>query len=178
MITRLTSERGTSLIETAIATGILLVVMAGLLSMAALATTYTENHGHLEARTTEYAQDKMEQLLALAYSDRVSDTVVFPAASGGGTGMKIGGGLNTAAPVIGYVDWLAQDGSLLGGGTTPPATWFYERIWQLTCAVAPCSDVSPISGVKEITITSTVRSSVGHALIPRSTVVALKASQF
>ena len=184
MIIRLNSERGTSLIETAIATGILLVVMAGLLSMAALATTYTENHGHLEARTTEYAQDKMEQLLALAYSDEASDSVVFPAAISGGTGLKIGGGtliagaVNTAAPVTGYVDWLAQDGSLLGGGTTPPATWFYERVWQVTCAVAPCSDVSPVTGVKQITITSTVRSSVGYALIPKSTVTTLKASQF
>ena len=43
--------------------------MAGLLSMAALATTYTENHGHLEARTTEYAQDKLEQLLTLPFTD-------------------------------------------------------------------------------------------------------------
>src|SRR5436309_1366194 len=89
MIIRLNSERGTSLIETAIATGILLVVMAGLLSMAALATTYTGNHGHLEARTTEYAPDKMEQLLALAYSDAVSDTVVFPASLSGRTGLHM-----------------------------------------------------------------------------------------
>src|SRR5215467_2472138 len=54
-----TSERGTTLVETAIALAILLVVMAGLLSMAAFATSLTENQGHLAARTTEYAQDKM-----------------------------------------------------------------------------------------------------------------------
>ena len=35
----------------------------------------------------------------------------------------------------GYVDWLAYDGSLLGGGTTAPATWFYERVWQITSAL-------------------------------------------
>lgn len=178
MIAPLESERGTTLVETAFACGILLVVMAGLLSMAALATTYTENHGHLEARTTEYAQDKMEQLLALAYSDEVSNTVVFPAAVSGGTGLKIGGGTDTSAPVAGYVDWLTQDGSLLGGGTAQPANWFYERVWQVTCAVAPCSDVNPVTGVKQLTVTATVRSSVGRALIPKSTVVALKASQF
>ena len=67
----LKSERGTTLIETVIATSLLLVVTIGLLSMAAIATVYTENHGHLEARTTEYAQDKMEQLLALVYTDQV-----------------------------------------------------------------------------------------------------------
>jgi hypothetical protein len=169
MIRQLQSERGTTLIETAIASGILLVVMAGLLSMAALATTYTENHGHLEARTTEYAQDKMEQLLALSYTDAVSDTTVFPAALTGGTGLAVGGGINTAAPVAGYTDWLAQDGSLLGGGATAPATWFYERVWQIT---------NPSTGIKVITVTATVRSSVGRALIPKSTVVVLKASRF
>lgn len=179
MIKRLQSERGTTVIETAIASGILLVVMAGLLSMAALATTYTENHGHLEARTTEYAQDKMEQLLALAFPDSVSNTVTFPASPTGGTGLSVGGSTDTANPINGYVDWLEQDGSLLGGGATAPANWFYERAWAIcylqtsgTCATTPAT------GVKRITVTSTVRSSVGRALIPRSTVVVLKASQF
>jgi hypothetical protein len=164
-----TCEQGMTLIETVIACAILLVVMLGLLSMAALATSYTENHGHLAARTTEYAQDKMEQLLALAYTDVVSNTVVFPAASSGGTGLAVGGSLNTSAPVDGYVDWLEEDGDLLGGGTTPPSTWFYERVWQVT---------TPSAGLKQVTVATTVRSSFGRAMIPKSTVVALKASQF
>jgi hypothetical protein len=163
------SERGTTLIETVVASAILLVLMTGLLSMAALATVYTENHGHLEARTTEYAQDKMEQLQALSYTNTVSNTVVFPAAATGGTGLAVGGGINTASPVNGYVDWLAYDGTLLGGGTTPPTGWFYKRVWQTT---------SPATGLKQITVVATVRSSVGRALIPKSTVVTLKASQF
>jgi len=182
LIARLSSERGTTLIETAIASGILLVVMAGLLSMAALATTYTENHGHLEARTTEYAQDKMEQLLALAFADGVSDTVVFPAGSSGGSGLATGGATNTAAPVNLYVDWLGADGGLLGGGTAQPATWFYERVWEVCYlqadGVTCLTPLANATGIKRITITSTVRTSVGHTLIPKSTVVALKASQF
>jgi hypothetical protein len=169
LIERLKSERGTTLIETAIACGMLVVVTVGLLGMAALATAMTENHGHLEARTTEYAQDKMEQLLAIAYTDAVTNTVVFPAAPSGGTGLSVGGSTDTEAPVAGYVDWLAQDGSLLGGGATPPDTWFYERVWEVT---------NPSSGIKQITVTSTVRNSVARSLIPRSTVVALKSSQF
>lgn len=165
----LRSERGTTLIETIIATSLLLVVMVGLLSMAALATVYTENHGHLEARTTEYAQDKMEQLLALVYTDQVSNTVVFPAGPTGGTGLTVGGSVDTASPVNGYVDWLKQDGDLLFGGTTPPTEWFYQRVWQI-------SQLTP--GVKQITVTATVKTSVGDALVPRSTVVALKSSRF
>ena len=180
LIARLGSEDGLTLIETAIATAILLVGMAGLLSMGALATTYTENHGHLEARTTEYAQDKMEQLLALAFSDSASDTVAFPATGSGGSGLSAGGGTNTASPVNLYVDWLANDGSLLGGGTTAPATWFYERTWAvcyLQTDNVSCL-ASPATGVKRITVTTTVRSSFGRALIPKATVVALRTSQF
>jgi hypothetical protein len=164
----LQSERGTTLIETTIATAILLIMMVGLLSMAALATTYTENHGHLAARTTEYAQDKMEQLLALAYTDAVTDTTVFPAAAGG-SGLAVGGSTNTAAPVAQYVDWLAADGTQLGGGTAAPAGWFYERAWQVT-------QLTP--NVKQIAVTAIVKASVANAIIPTSTVVALRASNF
>ena len=163
------SERGMSIIETVIASAILLVVMIGLMSMAALATMYTENHGHLEARTTEYAQDKMEHLLALAYTDSTSDTTYFPANGTGGTGLAEGGGINTAAPVNGYVDWLKSNGDMLHGGATPPSDWFYERVWQITI---------PSTGIKQITVVTTVRAAIGGAMIPKSTVVVLKASQF
>jgi hypothetical protein len=172
---RLLDEAGTTLIETTIACGILLVTLAGLMSMGALATTHTENQGHLAPRTTEYAQDKMEQLLALAYGDSSSNTVIFPTAISGGTGLALGGAvnadgsLNLAAPADKYVDWIAADGSLLGGGTTRPAGWFYERVW----AVTPSS-----TGMKQLAVTVTVRSSVGGFMLAKSTVVALKASQF
>jgi Tfp pilus assembly protein PilV len=81
------SERGTTLMEVLIATGLLVTLMAGLMAMSGVAIATTENQGHLAARTTEYAQDKMEQLLALQYGDQVSDTRVFPAVDSGGTGL-------------------------------------------------------------------------------------------
>ena len=168
-LTRLKSERGSTLVETVIAAALLLVVMVGLLSMAALATVYTENHGHLEARTTAYAPDTMEQLLALVYTDQVANTVVFPATPTGGTGLTIGGSINLAAPVNGYVDWLKQNGDLLGGGTTPPAEWFYQRVWRVEAQTAT---------VKRVTVTTTVKSALGTAAAPKATVVALKSSRF
>ena len=169
MTTTLNSERGTTLIETMIALTVLLVMMGGLITISALSSTTTENNGHLAARTTEDAQDKMEQLLVLAYTNTTTDTTVFPATPAGGTGLAIGGSLNTAAPVNGYVDWLAADGSLLGGGAAPPAGWFYERVWQV-------SAYSP--NVKQISVTVTTKWAFNRARVPSSTVVALKASQF
>ena len=166
-LARLREARGISLIETSIACVMMVTVLAGLASLAAVATMHTENEGHLSARTTEYAQDKMEQLLALAYTDSVSNTIVFPAANSGGTGLTVGG--STTNPVNGYVDWLGTDGSLLGGGTAAPTKWFYKRLWQIS---------SPTTGLKQMTVTVTVRSSVGGALLPKSTVVAVKAWQF
>jgi hypothetical protein len=166
-LARLREARGISLIETSIACVMMVTVLAGLASLAAVATMHTENEGHLSARTTEYAQDKMEQLLALAYTDSVSNTIVFPAASSGGTGLTVGG--STTNPVNGYVDWLGTDGSLLGGGTAAPTKWFYKRLWQIS---------SPTTGLKEMTVMVTVRSSFGGAMLPKSTVVAVKAWQF
>src|SRR5262252_5485449 len=122
MRTPVSSERGTTLVETMIALAVLLIAMSGLMTLSGLASRTTENNGHLAARTTEDAQDKMEQLLALRYGDSTSDTTdptVFPANPAGGTGLTIGGGLNTAAPVAGYVDWLSADGTMLGGGVKP-----------------------------------------------------------
>ena len=190
MRTHLSSERGTTLIETMIAVGMLLVVMAGLLSMVSLATNYTENHGHLEARTTEYAQDKMEQLLALAYGDIASNTVLDSinqvTQPSGGTGLgpasitagQTAGSVDlSAAPTNQYVDWLANDGTPLGGGSTAPATWFYKRVWEIKC-ISPVNCTNAPAGLKQITVTATVRTSVGRALIPKSTVVALKAAEF
>jgi Tfp pilus assembly protein PilV len=166
-VTRLRGQHGVSLIETAIACAMMVTVLAGLASIAAVATMHTENEGHLSARTAEYAQDKLEQLLVLAYTDTLSNTVQFPAAATGGTGLSVGGSITS--PVNGYVDWLGNDGSLLGGGTTAPSAWFYKRMWQITM---------PTTGVKQLTVVVSVRSSVGGTMLPKSTVVAVKAYQF
>src|SRR5437870_6861574 len=115
----LQQQAGSTLIETVVASALLLVVLIGLLGAVPMAVAITENQGHLAARTTEYAQDKMEQLLALAYGDTTSDTRVFPATNAGGTGLAVGGSSDPNAPVTGYVDYLDQNGNLLASvGTT------------------------------------------------------------
>lgn len=164
------SDAGSYLIETMIATSLLLVVIGGLGSMALTGMMTTENQGHLAARTTEYAQDKMEQLLVLAFGNSVSDTRVFPAVDSGGSGLAIGGSSNPATPQSKYVDYLNKAGTLIPEvGGAEPADWYYKRVWQISPAA---------TNLKQITVTVTVKSSLGLARPVSSTVTALKAFPF
>ena len=171
-MTRLQSERGTSLMEVLIASAILVTLMAGLMSMMGLAIKTTENQGHLAARTTEYAQDKMEQLLALAFTDGVSDTRTFPASSSGGTGLAIGGSIDVSSPVALYVDYLDENGNLLtSSGTTPPSGWFYKRVWKIEY-------VTGSTTLKKITVATTTSRGFGGAMTPTAYLTVLKSSPF
>jgi hypothetical protein len=159
-------ERGTTLIETMIAVSMLVVVMAGLMGMVTAATNLTENQGHLGARATEYAVDKMEQLLDLTYGDTQSDTTLFPSVNVGGTGLTPGGSVNTGAPQVGYTDYLDINGNVLCPcNAVPPPTWYYMRVWQVT---------TPQPNLKQIMVTATIKTSVGNAIKASATVAAFK----
>jgi Tfp pilus assembly protein PilV len=172
-------EGGMSLIELMIALAILMVVSIGILSMAMISMTTTENQGHLAARTAEYAQDKMEQLMGLAFTDCspgitcTDTTTIDPATNSyslgtGGTGLLAGGSVTT--PTNNYVDYLDGDGNPLGGGSTAPSNWSYQRTWLVT-------DVT--STLKQITVKVTSRAGVGGpSVAPNSTVTSLKSYPF
>ena len=166
-------EAGFTLIETMIALGLLLVVATGVLPLGLMAMNATENQGHLLARTVEYAQDKLDQLMALSYGDQTSDTRVFPAQNAGGSGLAIGGSANPDAPVERYVDYLDPSGTLVPSvGTTAPDGWYYKRVWSVT-------QFAPL--LKQITVTVTVRSAAAAGTggaVPRATVTVLKTSPF
>ncbi len=167
---RSASDEGSVFVETMVAMGLLLVVMAGVVSMEGIATNFTENYGHLASRTAEYAQDKMEQLLVLAYADTTSDTRVFPSTNSGGTGLAVGGSSDTNSPAAGYVDYLDVNGNLLASsGTTAPAGWYFKRVWQVT---------NPSTNLKQVTVTVTVSLAFGRMKPPSSTMVALKSFPF
>jgi hypothetical protein len=183
------SQAGLSLLETIIALALLLVVAVGVMGLGAVAMSTTENQGHLMARTAEYAQDKMEQLLALKYCDADSDTTTLPTTPGVGKGLAgcptplvspatgtsgVGGSSDPNAPVAGYVDYLDASGNLLvtGVGGAAPANWRYIRVWQVSLANAS-------NTVKQIAVTVKVSSAVGNnGAPPQSTLVALKAYPF
>jgi type II secretory pathway pseudopilin PulG len=170
---RRTADDGFSLLETVIALSLLMIVALGLLPLGVIATTTTENQGHLMARTTEYAQDKMEQLLSLSFGDVTSDTRVFPATDTGGAGLAIGGSSDPFAPFEKYVDYLDIDGSLLPSvGTTAPEGWYYKRVWQV-------GYVGTSTTLKKLTVTATVKTAVGSTgRIPTATVASIKSYPF
>jgi prepilin-type N-terminal cleavage/methylation domain-containing protein len=176
--------QGFSLIELMMALGLLLIVAAGILPLGMIAVTTTENQGHLMARTTEYAQDKLEQLLVLSYGDVTSDTRVFPAAEVGGSGLDIGGSSNPAAPVALYVDYLDINGNLLASAGGAPAGWYYQRAWEVSIPAGfvgnpSCSLPTPPGCLKQITVTATVSAAAaGGAAVPRTTLTALKTFPF
>jgi len=181
----LNSQSGLSLIEALIALAVLLVVAVGVLALGSVALTTTEVQGHLMARTAEYAQDKMEQLLALKFCDATSDTTVLPTNPAGGQGLAgcsaplningtgAGGSSDPNAAAAGYVDYLDNGGNLLpiGAGGAAPAGWKYIRVWQISSANAT-------NTVKQITVSVKVGSAPGSGLLPQSTLTALKTYPF
>lgn len=168
---RLSLEAGASLLEVVIAISILLVLSLGLLPIGVIAISTTENEGHLVARATEYSQDKMEQLLALAYGDSTTDTRVFPTVATGGTGLVVGGSSDPSTPVSGYVDYLDGSGNLVtSGSSAAPTTWYYKRVWRIE---------NPFSNMKQITVTTIVARGIGRSgRTPQATITVLKTNPF
>lgn len=165
---RLAGDRGISMVETIFALSLLMVVALGVLPLGVIATTTTENQGHLMARTSEYAQDKMEQLLALAFKDVVSDTRAVVTADSGGSGLAAGGSIDLNAPVDKYVDYLDIRGNVLDPAA--PTGWYYKRVWQIT---------SLSNTLKKITVIATTRTAVGSVgKTPQATMISLKTSPF
>lgn len=188
-------QLGMSLLETLIALTVLVIVTVGVMSVATIAVETTENQGHLQSRAAEYAQDKMEQLMSLAYGDGDTggcggaacgtDTTVFPscspqtitpAACTTGTGLAVGGSSNPSTPVStpgnGYVDYLDS----AGNPSSVTGNWYYIRVWQI-------DKPTGTTNLKRITVTARVRSTVGGTnsgagALPTATLVSLKTSPF
>lgn len=184
------SERGITLIETMVAAAILIIVTAGLLPVFVFGFQMTNQQGDVATRTTEYAQDKMEQLLSLSaknissegFADGWTDTTVFPSVTDGSTGctntgtgicglggtMAVSstmGSVPPAAPVLYYADYLDVNGNLL----TSSAGAYYTRQWSIT--------TDSTGTLKTITIVVTSSQAAGvKGIAPSTTLVCVKSS--
>jgi prepilin-type N-terminal cleavage/methylation domain-containing protein len=160
---------GFSLIEVMVAMAIMLVSLGALFGMFTVAIGHNANQGEAGTRTTEYAQDKMEQLLALAFTDGTTNTTVYPPSSLGGAGL--GGNLaaNTTVgssvpgtTVVKYVDYLTAAGVLQ---TTSPGA-FYVRQWSVR--------TDSTAKLKTITVRVAALKSLGPGAPPSTVLVCYK----
>ena len=146
--TRGASEGGFSLVETIIASS---VMIAGAITLAQLFVMSTRSN--VAAKSTSIAavlaQQKLEQLrslewgfdaLGLPSTDTTTDTANVPMSNTGGTGLSPspviptadGASTTLSKNVVGWVDYVDKFGNSLGGGTTtPPAGASYIRRWSV-----------------------------------------------
>jgi hypothetical protein len=143
---RFTDDRGFSLAEVMIASGLLCVGLVSLAQLFALST-----RSNVAARSNTYtvilAQQKMEQLRGLTWgfdtaglplSDTSTDLSAVgtqagcPTPSGGsGTGLMPSPAGSLAANTSGWVDYLNPNGCVLSGGGSPPQGTMYIRRWSV-----------------------------------------------
>ena len=152
-------ERGESLLETmisAVVLGVGLLTIMGVLS--AVGVKLNSNQGDRGTRTTEYAQDKMEQLLALNFNDAASNTAVYPTANSGGTGLggvmsgsSTVGGVTVGRSVTGYRDYINSAGNVQASSTGA----LYIRQWSVS--------TNATSTLKTITVVTRVITSSSDA---------------
>lgn len=164
------NQRGASLIETMIALVLLSIGLLGAMALISFAVTQNWNMGDRSTRTTEYAQDKMEQLLALSFTDGSSNTTVYPTTATGGSGLggvmsgtSTVGGVTSGVPVSQYVDYIDSSGSLQATSTNA----LYVRQWMIS--------TNATGNLKTVTVVVTaVSSSTGGGGTPSTTLVSMK----
>ncbi len=162
------SERGMNLIESMIATVVIMVGLTAVLGLFTVGMAHNQAHGDLSSRATTFGQTKMEELLNIPFTNTAMNTTVFPPVTAGGTGLcslttanQICGGINPAAPLTGFVDYVDYQGTIVTG-----STWFYMRQWMIQ------ADAS--TNLKTITVLTTARRTPGSVAAPSTVLVAVK----
>ena len=136
---RPTDERGFSLVETLLATMLMVTGVIATAQMFVLAT-----RGNMSAQrgtfTATLAQEKMEQLRGLTWgydpvglpiTDLASNISVDPPTANGGVGLSASPANALSSNVQGYVDYVDRYGRTLGGGLNTPGDAVYVRRWSV-----------------------------------------------
>jgi hypothetical protein len=162
---------------------IMLVGIGGLMALFVVAAAKNAGQGDQATRTTEYAQDKIEQLLALPFNDSTTLVVGSTTTPNGGTSVGLAGpgSVDPLNPSAGYVDYVDASGAIWPptSGTTAPAGTVYMRQWSVALDSTQLNGIS--RNVKTITVkvSATFSADVGAnlaSLKPSTTLIAVKAS--
>ena len=115
-----TTSGGFTLLETLIATGLIVTAMAGLAQLFALSVRFTRDAGQFGVALVA-AQDKLESLRSLTFGyDAGGEPLTDPE-------LRVSPPQSLAADVERYVDWLDERGSVVGGGSGA-----YVRRWRIS----------------------------------------------
>lgn len=125
--------RGFTLVETLIATGVLVTAIAGLAQLFALSVRFTRDTVQFGVALAA-AQDKLEALRALRFAYDEGGEIVTDARL---TASPV---TSLSEDVAGYVDWLDASGAALA--SAPGAE--YVRRWRITAVAADQPEVIAI----------------------------------
>lgn len=149
------TDQAVSLIETMIAILIAFVVMSSVGAVIFSTMVENKNQGTEVTRMTALAQEKVEQLTRIGYSNTTTNTTLIT-----DTGWAIGLTSNSSTDLtklsacptsgssnVGYVDFLDIGGQPLSGdcATIVSGGFAYQRRWKIT-------NVSGVSGLKQIVV--------------------------
>ena len=169
-------ESGVSLVETMIAVLVAFIVMSSIGAVIFSSMVANKNQGTEVTRMTALAQEKMEQLVRLPFTDATTNTTLIT-----DSGWSIGLTPNTSTTLtqlstcpasgtaeVGYVDFLDSNGQPLSGSCASAiaAGYGYERRWRIT-------NVTGVTGLKQIAVAvyapNAVRAGGGTPLVSLTT---------
>jgi type II secretory pathway pseudopilin PulG len=136
---KFSSQKGFSILEVTIATGIMAGALVTLGQMFAVSVS-NNRAARSVSYTTVLAEQKMEQLrgltwgfdnLGLPMSDTTTNTALPTETATGGTGLSPSPRNTLTRNTAGWVDYVDQFGNILGGGDTPVPNTVYIRRWAV-----------------------------------------------
>jgi type II secretory pathway pseudopilin PulG len=131
------SSRGFTLLETLIATGILVTALAGVAHLFILSSHLTQQANTAGAALSA-AQDKLETLIASSFDyDLTGNPVTDPA-------LEVSPPASLDADVDSYVDWIDESGR----PSASPGAAVFSRRWRITSMAAD----APQSVVVEVCV--------------------------
>ncbi len=170
-------QRGTTLIETMIATAICMVVVFGLAALVTTATRQSKNMGATVSQATALAAQKLEELMNQEFSGTIADTgtvcgtvpciasQLCPCATPPCTCGSLTSSANS------FSDYLKNDGTAT---TSTAADLYFTRRWQVEALTTLPATVRRISVRVEGKTIGTASSSTSA---PSATVVCYKGQQ-